>query len=127
MWMVSNDIDQLYYMHQLFLVFFLNFDKFWPDDDLFRPEMVANIWNNKIKYIFDWKSKYMYMYLYVFFIPFYFLALHISGAICTHHQEHNLQSTAIGMCNDYSMLIQWNRYWLGHPHTVSKVRCTWLC
>jgi hypothetical protein len=28
-----------------------------------------------------------------------FLALHVSGAICTHPQEHKLQSTAIGVCN----------------------------
>jgi hypothetical protein len=26
-------------------------------------------------------------------------ALHVLGAICTYHQEHNLQSTAIGMRN----------------------------
>jgi hypothetical protein len=28
-----------------------------------------------------------------------FLALHVSGAICTHPQEHKLQRTAIGVCN----------------------------
>jgi hypothetical protein len=39
----------------------------------------------------------------------YILALHVSGAICTHPQEHKLQSTAIGMCNGYGMLT--------HPHT----------
>jgi hypothetical protein len=48
-----------------------------------------------------------------------FLALHASGAICTHPQEHKLQSTAIGVCNVYGMLIHWSRYWLGHPHTFS--------
>jgi hypothetical protein len=41
----------------------------------------------------------MYMYLYVIIIPLYFLALHVSGAICTHPQEHKLQHTAIGICN----------------------------
>jgi hypothetical protein len=41
----------------------------------------------------------MYMHLYVFFIPLYFLALHVSGAICTHPQVHKMQRTAIGMCN----------------------------
>jgi hypothetical protein len=38
------------------------------------------------------------MYLCVIFIPLYF-ALHVSGAICTHPQEHKLQVTAIGVCN----------------------------
>jgi hypothetical protein len=50
-----------------------------------------------------------------------FLALHVSGAICTHPQEHKLQLTAIGVCNGYGMLIHWSRYWLGHPHTFSTV------
>jgi hypothetical protein len=27
------------------------------------------------------------------------LALHVSGAIYTHHQEHKLQSTAVGTCD----------------------------
>jgi hypothetical protein len=49
----------------------------------------------------------MHMGLYVFFIPLYF-ALHVSGAICTHPQEHKLQRTAKGMCNGYGMLIHWN-------------------
>jgi hypothetical protein len=54
-----------------------------------------------------------------------FLALHVSGAICTHPQEHKLQHTAIGVCNGFSMLIPWSTYWLGHPHlTVLKV---WGC
>jgi hypothetical protein len=26
-------------------------------------------------------------------------ALHVSGAICTHHQEHKLQITAVGTCD----------------------------
>jgi hypothetical protein len=51
-----------------------------------------------------------------------FLALHVSGAICTHPQEHKLQRTAIGVCNGFGMLIHWSRYWLGHPHTLSLVR-----
>jgi hypothetical protein len=38
------------------------------------------------------------MDLYVFFI-LYISAVHVSGAICTHHQEQKLQSTAIGMRN----------------------------
>jgi hypothetical protein len=52
----------------------------------------------------------------------YIFALHVSGAICTHPQEHKLQITAIDMCNVYGMLIHWSRYWLGHPHTFSMVK-----
>jgi hypothetical protein len=44
----------------------------------------------------------MYMDLYVFVI-LYHLLLRVSGAICTHHQDHKLQNTAIGMRNDYGM------------------------
>jgi hypothetical protein len=50
----------------------------------------------------------MYMDLYVFFIPL-FLGLHVLGAICIHPQEHKLQSTAIGVCNGYGMLMYWSR------------------
>jgi hypothetical protein len=28
-----------------------------------------------------------------------FFSLHVSGAICTHPQEHKLQSTDLGVCN----------------------------
>jgi hypothetical protein len=59
-------------------------------------------------------------YMYSLFL--YILAVHVSCAICTHPQEHRLQSTAIGMCNGYGMLIHWRRYWLGHPHTFSTVK-----
>jgi hypothetical protein len=44
----------------------------------------------------------------------YIFALHISGAICTHPQEHKLQITPLGVCNDCGMLVYWSRYWLGH-------------
>jgi hypothetical protein len=57
----------------------------------------------------------MHMDLYVYFIPLYYFALQVSGAICTHPQEHKMQSTAVGVCNGYGMLIHWSRYWLGHP------------
>jgi hypothetical protein len=60
----------------------------------------------------------MYMDLYVFFIPVYFFALHVSGAIFTHPQQHKLQSTAIGMCDGYGMLINCSRYllqWINLP------------
>jgi hypothetical protein len=31
-------------------------------------------------------------------------ALHVSGAICTHLQEHKLHSTAVGTCDCYGVL-----------------------
>jgi hypothetical protein len=48
-----------------------------------------------------------------------FLAVYVSGTICTHPQEHKLQRTAIDVCNGFGMLIHWSRYWLGHPHTFN--------
>jgi hypothetical protein len=30
--------------------------------------------------------------------------LHVSGAICTHHQEHKLQSTSVGTRDCYGVL-----------------------
>jgi hypothetical protein len=50
------------------------------------------------------------MDLYVFFIPLYLFALYVSGAICTHPQEHKLQSTALSACNVFGMLVHWSRY-----------------
>jgi hypothetical protein len=47
--------------------------------------------------------------------------VHVSGAICTHPQEHTLQGTAIGMCNGYGMLIHWSRYCKGVPATPTPV------
>jgi hypothetical protein len=46
----------------------------------------------------------------------YIIALHVSGAICTHPQEHKLQSTALGVCNGCCMLVHWSRYWLASPN-----------
>jgi hypothetical protein len=37
------------------------------------------------------------------------LALHVSGAICTHPQEHKFQRTAIGVCNGFGMLMNWSK------------------
>jgi hypothetical protein len=34
---------------------------------------------------------------------FTLFAQHVSSAVCIHHQEHKLQSTAIGMRNGYGM------------------------
>jgi hypothetical protein len=36
-----------------------------------------------------------------------FIALHVSGAIYTHPQEHKLQRTAIGVRNGFGMLIHY--------------------
>jgi hypothetical protein len=54
-------------------------------------------------WVFDCKSDEMHT---DFLCILYYttLALHISGAICTHHQEHKLQSTAVGMRDCYVML-----------------------
>jgi hypothetical protein len=40
---------------------------------------------------------------FVCILYFTIFALHVSGAICTHHQEHKLQSTAIDVCNGYGI------------------------
>jgi hypothetical protein len=69
------------------------------------------------------------LFVYVFICILYsslFLALHISGAICTHPQEHKVQHTAIGVCNGFGMLIHCSRYWLGHPHTFSQYLLQWI-
>jgi hypothetical protein len=54
-------------------------------------------------YIFDWKSNEMHMD-FLCILYFTILALHVSGAIRTHHQEHKLQSTAVGACDCYGVL-----------------------
>jgi hypothetical protein len=41
----------------------------------------------------------VHVYIYILYSSL-FLALHVSGAICTHPQEHKLQRTAIGVCNE---------------------------
>jgi hypothetical protein len=65
-------------------------------------------------------TRYTWMYMYSLFL--YIFAVHVSGAICTHPQEHKLQSTALGVCNSCGMLVHWSRYWLRHPHTFSTVK-----
>jgi hypothetical protein len=37
------------------------------------------------------------LFLFILYSPL-FLAVHVSGAICTHPQEHKLQRTAIRVC-----------------------------
>jgi hypothetical protein len=58
-----------------------------------------------------------WIYMYTLFLCIF--AVHVSGAICTHPQEHKLQNAVIGVCNGYGMLIHWSKYWLEHPHTFS--------
>jgi hypothetical protein len=38
------------------------------------------------------------------------VALHVSGAVCTHHQEHKLESTAIVMSNGYCTITITHTY-----------------
>jgi hypothetical protein len=64
----------------------------------------------------------VHVFMCILYSSIFFLALHVSGAICTHPQEHKLQRTAIGVCNGFGVLIHWSRYWLGHLHTFSTVR-----
>jgi hypothetical protein len=45
-----------------------------------------------------------------------FLALRVSGIICTHPQEQHI---AVGVCNGFDMLIHWSRYWLRRPLNFS--------
>jgi hypothetical protein len=52
--------------------------------------------------------------VHVFICIFYsslFLALHVSGAICTHPQEQKLQRTTIGLCNGFGVLIHSTHLW----------------
>jgi hypothetical protein len=54
-------------------------------------------------YIFDCRSDEMHTdFLCILYHTT--LALHVSGVICTHHQEHKLQSTAVGTCSCYGVL-----------------------
>jgi hypothetical protein len=54
-------------------------------------------------YIFDWKSKEMHMDI-LCILYFAIISLHVSGAVCTHHQEHKLQSAAVGTRDCYGVL-----------------------
>jgi hypothetical protein len=54
-------------------------------------------------YIFDCKSDELHTdFLCVLYYTIH--VLHVSGAICTHHQEHKLQSTAVGTRDCYGVL-----------------------
>jgi hypothetical protein len=63
-------------------------------------------------YIYIYTSIYIFDRLQVrrdahgFLCIFYYtiLALHVSVAICTHHQEHKLQSTAVGTRECFGVL-----------------------
>jgi hypothetical protein len=56
-----------------------------------------------VTYIFDCKSNEMHTE-FLCILYYTILALHVSGAIYTHHQEHKLQSTAIGTRDCYGVL-----------------------
>jgi hypothetical protein len=83
----------------------------------FYVHISVHLGNVHVQFTVQPDAHYMYaLFLYIF-------ALHVSCAIYTHPQEHKLQSTAIGMCNGYGMLIHCSRDWLGQPHTFSTVKC----
>ena len=42
------------------------FRKYWPDDGLFRPKVVANFWNNKTK-IYFCQTKYIFYCILIFY------------------------------------------------------------
>jgi hypothetical protein len=59
----------------------------------------------------------------ILFSSIYFFSTYFGCyCICTHPQEHKLQSTALGVFNRCGMLVHWTRYWLGHPHTFGTVK-----
>jgi hypothetical protein len=59
-------------------------------------------------YMFDWKSEEMHTD-FLCILYYTVLALHVSGVICTHHQEHKLQSTAVGTRDGYGVLeVGWS-------------------
>jgi hypothetical protein len=54
-------------------------------------------------YIFDCESNEIHTdFLYI--VYYTIISLHVSGAICTHHQEHKLQSTAVDTRDCYGVL-----------------------
>jgi hypothetical protein len=57
---------------------------------------------SSVVHILESPTRCKWIYMYSLFL--YIFALHVSGTICTHPQEHKLQSTSIGMCNGYGML-----------------------
>jgi hypothetical protein len=48
-------------------------------------------------YVFDCKSEEMHTD-FLCILHYIMLAVYVSGVICAHHQEHKLQSTAVGTC-----------------------------
>jgi hypothetical protein len=59
---------------------------------------VSNALETAQEYIFNRKSDKMHTDI-LCILYYTILALHVSGAICTHHQEHKLQSKALGTCD----------------------------
>jgi hypothetical protein len=81
--------------------------------------MVATVMPSEIMKVYVRLTVQLDAHVFICILYSSIFVLHVSGAICTHHQEHKLQSTAIDMRNGYGMLIHWSRYWLGHTHTSS--------
>jgi hypothetical protein len=50
--------------------------------------------------------------IYMYFLFLSVLAPNVSGAICTHSQEHKLQRTAIGVYTGLVMLVHYIHLWL---------------
>jgi hypothetical protein len=44
-------------------------------------------------------------WIYMYSLFPYIFALYVSGTICTHPQEHKLQSTALGVCEQVIFLV----------------------
>jgi hypothetical protein len=55
-----------------------------------------------VTYVFDCKSDEMHTD-FLCILYYTILSLQVSSAICTHLQEHKLQSTAIGTCDRYGV------------------------
>jgi hypothetical protein len=56
---------------------------------------------------------------------FIILAVHVSGAICTHHQERRLQSSAVGTCDCYGVLGVGQSIGHTHAHTHTHSAVIW--
>jgi hypothetical protein len=57
-----------------------------------------------IEYIYSIASPTKWTRIFLWILYYITLALHVSGAICTLHQEHKLQSTAVGTRDCYCVL-----------------------
>jgi hypothetical protein len=63
---------------------------------------------NHAVFVFDCKIEEMHTD-FLCILYYTILAVHVSSAICTHYQEHKLQSTAVGTCDGYGVLeVGWS-------------------